>query len=164
MRVDDAPPRREIEQLERGRRGREQRERSGLPCAAWPVSARFAGKAPHEAERRGERVRDPEQVVGHADGEVERHVVGIVEAREEREVCDVREERERTDGAPEQVWSRAWRGGGRGRGSGEAVAVDGVEVEKADDGVIKTVDDGEGGGEVVELLGAWKICTPGKGR
>ena len=93
-----------------------------------------------------------------ADEEVEGHVVGVVEAREEGEVGDVCEEDEGAERGPEDEYAGG-RGGGRG-GVGETGARGGgVEVEEADDGVVEAVEDGEGRGEVVELLCPGEVCA-----
>ena len=51
MCVDDPPPRRKVEQLERGRRGCEEREQRGLVCAPRPVPARLPREAAQERPR-----------------------------------------------------------------------------------------------------------------
>ena len=93
--------------------------------------------------------------MGEADDEVRGHVVRVVEAGEEGEVRDVREESERTERRPKDVRARAGRVRSR---RGEPVSFGGVEMEEADGGVVEAVEDGEGGGEVVELFSEGEVC------
>ena len=97
--------------------------------------------------------------MGEADGKIEDHIVCVVKAGKEGEVCDMRKEGKRAEARPEDVPPRVGHGHG---GRGKAMSVSWVEVEETDGSVVEAVKNCEGSGEIVKLLGDRKICIPEK--
>lgn len=126
MRVDRAAPRREVEQLERRRRGCQAHRQRGF-ARVRRARASVRGEAPE-----AECVEQPEGVVREPERQVERHVVGVVEAREEGKVARVPNECYGANDRPYAVYYGSWLAwGGVYWCCGQARALrDGVEVKE----------------------------------
>lgn len=149
MCVDIPSQRRKVKQLQRSRTRRKSDEQRGLPSVRRAVLPCAGGEAVYDRKPRGERKQEPEDVVRHADDEVRRHIVRVVEAGEQGQVADVCEERygahKRQTAADDLSFGGVRRRRLRIRRR--------VEVEQADGGVVERVHNRKGRREVVQLLG-----------
>lgn len=77
--------------------------------------------------------------MSHADSEVESHIVGVVESREEREVRDMAQVHHNACKGPQRMRARVRTAC---FGFGWTVSLGRIEVKQTDDGVIHGVEDG----------------------
>lgn len=87
--INDPFPRWEVKQLQPHRNCRRQHQNCGFRNVTRAVGLWTSWKSTDEGKRWREGVQDPHEIMDRAYGDVERHVVGIVESGHQRQVKDV---------------------------------------------------------------------------